>query len=830
MFKFFESRIDIFPESAPATPPRTLLRFLLHFSRPLLPWIGAVAVLTALRSIAELTFIAFLGGIVDWLTSADQATFLPDRGGELAAMAALVVVGYPTLVLLQSLIHYQTVFGNQPMLARWLMHRYVLKQSLSFFQNEFAGRVATKVMQTAQAVRDVLDKIVEVFVYVIVYFIGAIILVAKADTLLIIPLVLWLVGYVGIVSYFVPRMRKVSEAQANARAVLTGRVVDSYTNIQTVKLFAHARREENYARSAMVDFMGTVYPMFRLTTRLNVSLEVLNALLLASIAGVAIYAWTLGAVSLGAIAVGAALALRIRSTSQWIVWEVSGLFEEIGVVQDGLHTIAQPLAVTDKPDARDLEVTRGEIRFENIRFHYGRDAGVIEDLSLTIAPGEKVGLVGRSGAGKSTLVNLLLRFFDLEGGRILIDGQDVADVTQESLRRRIGLVTQDTSLLHRSIRDNILYGSPEASEADIIEAAQRAHADEFIRSVADPDGHGGYDAHVGERGRQALRRSATAHRHRPGVPQERADPHPGRGHVVAGFGGRGGDPGTSPDADGRQDRHRHRASPVDDRHARPAGGDGSGPHRRDRDASRTAGARRHLCPALASPVRRVPRRCRREGRASGGRIDGPASGKRDRSFQLVVAARLAGPEPGQGIGVDEMAVHGPLAGHLRIGAGAAGDAPMALAELLRAGAFLDVHRHLSVRPAQCAAPGGYRPVRQADIRRRRALHGEPRQKRRELRAGIDLDRLGLDQDAFETPVQPDLEDVPFAAPIEARGERIVGGGSRMDAGHGRGEHDCEHKGQALNPTERWTIAIRGHAHPALIALEIIGTYRIRTPG
>ncbi len=500
MFKFFESRIDLYPEASPSTPPTGLLRFLLHFSRPLLPWVSAVAVLTALRSVAELTFIAFLGGIVDWLSSADRATFFADRGSQLAGMAALVVIGYPTLVLIQSLIHYQTVFGNQPMLARWLMHRYVLKQSLSFFQNEFAGRVATKVMQTAQAVRDVLDKIVEVFVYVIVYFIGATVLVAQADTLLIIPLAVWLVGYVGIVAYFVPRMRKVSAAQANARAVLTGRVVDSYTNIQTVKLFAHARREEEYARSAMVDFMGTVYPMFRLTTKLNVFLEILNALLLASIAGTAIYAWTQDAVTLGAIAIGAALALRIRSTSQWIVWEVSGLFEEIGVVQDGLHTISQPLAVTDKAGATELSVEHGEIRFENIRFHYGREAGVIEDLSLAIAPGEKVGLVGRSGAGKSTLVNLLLRFFDLEGGRILIDGQDIAGVTQESLRRRIGLVTQDTSLLHRSIRDNILYGSPDSSEASVVEAARRAHAEEFINTVADAEGRTGYDAHVGERG------------------------------------------------------------------------------------------------------------------------------------------------------------------------------------------------------------------------------------------------------------------------------------------------------------------------------------------
>jgi ATP-binding cassette subfamily B multidrug efflux pump len=500
MFRFFESRIDIYPAAQPGTPPRGLFRFLLHFSRPLLPWMALVAIGTTLLSVVELVFIAFFGGIVDWLSTADRASFLADRGGTLAAMAALVVVGYPLIVLFQSMVHDQTIFGNHPMLVRWLTHRYVLKQSLSFFQNEFAGRVATKIMQTAQAVRDVMNKLIDVFVYVIVYFVGAAILVGQADLLLVAPLVIWLVGYIGIMVYFIPRMRKNSMAQANARAELSGRVVDSYTNISTVKLFAHSRREEEYVRGAMVDFMGTVYPMFRLTTRMNVILETLNALLLASIAGVAIFAWVNSSVGLGSVAIGVALALRLRSTSQWIIWEVSGLFEEVGIVQDGINTISQPLAVTDKPGAAELNVKHGEIRFENVRFHYGRGAGVIDGLNLIIPPGEKVGLVGRSGAGKSTLVNLLLRFFDVEGGRILIDGQDIAGVTQESLRRRIGMVTQDSSLLHRSIRDNILYGSPDASDEAVIEAARRAHADEFIRGVTDPKGRTGYDAHVGERG------------------------------------------------------------------------------------------------------------------------------------------------------------------------------------------------------------------------------------------------------------------------------------------------------------------------------------------
>ncbi|MCC6736822.1 MAG: ABC transporter ATP-binding protein [Bauldia sp.] len=481
-------------------PPRGLVPFILHYSKPLLPWFGVAAVLTIALSVIELTFFSFTGELVDWLASADRATFWAEHGPRLVAMGVLIVVIFPLVVWFQSLVHNQTIFGNHSMLARWLAHRYVIDQSLSFFQNEFAGRITTKVMQTAQAVRDVLMKIVDVFVYISVFFIGTLVLVGQADPILIIPLVIWLAGYVAILVYFIPRMGEVSSAQANARAELTGRIVDSYTNIQTVKLFAHSRREQDYAKEAMVDFMGTVYPMFRLTTRLNISLETLNALLLFGIGGLAITAWINGTISPGAIAVAVALAMRLRSTAQWIIWEVSGLFEQIGVVKDGMNTIAQKVAVVDRPGAPELVVPHGEIRFEDVTFHYGRESGVIDDLSLVIAPGEKVGLVGRSGAGKSTLVNLLLRFFDVEKGRILIDGQNVAEVTQESLRRRIGFVTQESSLLHRSIRDNILYGSPDASEAEVAEAARKAHAEEFIRTVTDPKGRAGFDAHVGERG------------------------------------------------------------------------------------------------------------------------------------------------------------------------------------------------------------------------------------------------------------------------------------------------------------------------------------------
>ena len=500
MFRFFEQRIDPYPKGEPTTPPRGLIPFLLHYSRPLLPWLLAMSVLTAAISVLEITFFDFMGQLVDWLGKADRSGFMATHGGQLLGMAVLVVLVYPLLVLVQSLIIHQTIFGNYPMIARWLSHRYLLRQSVSFFQDEFAGRISQKVMQTALSLRETVMKLMDVFVYVIVYFVGTVVLVGRADMWLTLPLALWLVGYLLILFYFVPRLQRVSMAQSDARAQMTGRIVDSYTNIQTIKLFAHTMREQDYARGAMDEFMQTVHGQMRLVTQLTVSLHSLNALLLAGVAGIAIWAWLQSSITLGAIAVAIALSMRIRSMSDWILWEVAGLFENIGTVQDGIGTIAQPLAIADVPDAKELTVQYGEIRFDHLHFHYGRKARVIEDLTLTIKPGEKVGIVGRSGAGKSTLVNLLLRFYDPEAGRILIDGQDIAKVTQESLRRNIGMVTQDTSLLHRSIRDNIRYGRPDADDAEIVQAAQRAHADEFITMLTDAKGRVGYDTQVGERG------------------------------------------------------------------------------------------------------------------------------------------------------------------------------------------------------------------------------------------------------------------------------------------------------------------------------------------
>ncbi|QJD57971.1 ABC transporter ATP-binding protein [Pseudomonas sp. gcc21] len=500
MFRWFEQRINPFPSEEPTEPPRTLLAFCLHFTRGSWAYLLIAGLLMAGIAVAEVWLFSFLGNIVDWLSEQNRETFLQTEGWKLAAMALVVIVLLPGLVLTNSLVTYQTLMGNFPMRIRWLVHRYLLRQSMAFYQDEFAGRIATKLMQTALAVRECVIKLIDVLNYVIVYFLGTLLVVGIADWRLAMPMLLWFLGYLLLMRIFVPVMGKVAEEQADARSMMTGRIVDSYTNIQTVKLFSHAGRESSFAREGMDEFMTTVYRQMRLVTQINVSLYALNGILLLSVAGLAIWLWLNAAVSVGVVAVAIGLVLRLWGMSQWILWEVSALFENIGTVQDGINSISRPQVVEDAPDAVPLKVTRGEIKFEDVRFHYGKGHGVMEHLNLHIRPGEKIGLVGRSGAGKSTLVNLLLRFYDVEGGRILIDGVDIGGVTQDSLRQHIGMVTQDTSLLHRSVRDNILYGKPDADEDMMLQAARRARTDAFIPDLRDAKGRQGYDAHVGERG------------------------------------------------------------------------------------------------------------------------------------------------------------------------------------------------------------------------------------------------------------------------------------------------------------------------------------------
>ena len=500
MFRWFENRLNPFPPEEPIEPPKTLVGFCLHYTRGAWPYILVDAVLVAVIAIAEVWMFGFLGRIVDWLSMQNRETFLATEGWKLAGMAFIVVFALPGAVWIHSLINQQTLMGNYPMRIRWQVHRYLLKQSMTFYQDEFAGRIATKLMQTALAVRECVIKLIDVLNYVVVYFLGMLVIVGSADWRLAMPLAVWLACYMLLLRYFIPRLGKVAEEQADARSTMTGRVVDSYANIQTVKLFSHARREASFAREAMTGFLDTVYRSMRLVTKLYGALYVLNSLLLFSVTALSIWLWLGQAVTIGAVAVVIGLVLRLWGMSQWIMWEVSGLFENIGTVQDGITSISLPRLVEDKPVAKDIVVPHGEIAFDGIGFHYGKGKGVIDKLSLTVKPGEKVGLVGRSGAGKSTLVNLLLRFYDLESGRILVDGQDISAVTQDSLRANIGMVTQDTSLLHRSLRDNILYGRPDAGEAMVIEAARRAEALDFVASLTDPKGRKGLDAHVGERG------------------------------------------------------------------------------------------------------------------------------------------------------------------------------------------------------------------------------------------------------------------------------------------------------------------------------------------
>lgn len=500
MFRFFERRIDPFPETLQGAPPKGLWPFLWHYIRPAAPWLILMSLFTALIAVGEVALFGFLGGIVDWLASADREGFLQREGGTLAIMGAVLLIGLPLATLIQGLIVYQGLMGNVPMSARWRMHRQMLGQSMGFFGNEFAGRVATKVMQTALSVREVVMKVLDVFVFVAVYFFSALVLVASADPWLMVPFLLWAVVYGFILRWFVPRLGKIAELQADARSVMTGRIVDSYTNIQTVKLFAHSGREEDYAKGSMDGFLQTVYRQMRMVTGFNVIVYVNNSLLVFLVAAGGIYLWMGNLVGAGAVAAAVGLTLRIKSMSQWIMWEVAGLFENIGVVYDGMAMLQKPVAVEDRPGAVALPRVKGEVQFDGVTFHYGKGAGVIENLNLAIKPGEKIGLVGRSGAGKTTLTSLLLRFYDAERGRILIDGQDIAGVTQDSLRAQIGMVTQDTSLLHRSIRENIAYGRPEASDEDIRIAAEKAEAMAFIETLEDSKGRIGFDAHVGERG------------------------------------------------------------------------------------------------------------------------------------------------------------------------------------------------------------------------------------------------------------------------------------------------------------------------------------------
>jgi ATP-binding cassette, subfamily B, multidrug efflux pump len=500
MFKPFERYLQ--PTAVPEhpEPPASLLAFLWHFARQAK---GLFAALFAVEFFVALTDSAvpwFMGRIVTLVTTIAPERFLAETWPWLVGMALVVLIARPGIVMLRYLITNQAIAAPFTGLIRWQSHFHVVRQSWAFFQNDFAGRISNRVMQTGPAVRQTLVASVTALWYVLVYGITALVMTAAVDAWLTVPILGWFAGYIALLWYFVPRLRDRSKISSEARSALVGRIVDSYTNILTVKLFARPCDEDNYVRDAVERHTDVFLRAQRLLTMFGTLLNVLNALLIAGAGAIAIALWLNGAVEVGTIAMVLPLTLQLTNMSRQIAVQITDLFEEIGIVQEGMITIAKPLQLVDSAEAKSLDVREGKITFEDVRFGYGRETGVLEGFSLTVRPGEKIGLVGRSGAGKSTVVNLLLRFFDLEGGRILIDGQDISQATQESLRAQISVVTQDTSLLHRSIRENIRYGRPEASEAEIITAAKLAHAEEFIHQLEDWRGRHGYDAQVGERG------------------------------------------------------------------------------------------------------------------------------------------------------------------------------------------------------------------------------------------------------------------------------------------------------------------------------------------
>ena len=499
IFSWFESRIDPYPEAAPKTPEKGLWRFIWSNIEGVRKWIAVLAVFTVGIGIMEALMFQFMGKVVDWLGAYTPQTLFVEKGHALIGMMAMVAF-FAVWTFFASNVRLQTLQGVFPMRLRWNFHRLMLGQSLGFYQDEFAGRVSAKVMQTALALRDVVMTVADMVVYVLVYFITSGVILSSFDAWLIVPFICWMIGFAMIMRFLIPKLGRTAARQADARSLMTGRITDAYSNIATVKLFSHGAREAAYAKQSMEEFMVTVHAQMRLATLLHTCSFIVNSSLTVGTTALGIWLWYHGQVGVGAVATATAMALRVNGLSQYIMWESARLFENIGTVNDGMATLSKPHTILDKPQALPLKVTRGEIKFDHVDFSYEAGKPLLNGFNLNIKPGEKVGLIGRSGAGKSTIVNLLLRFYEPQSGTISIDGQNVDSVTQESLRAQIGLVTQDTSLLHRSVRDNIIYGRPDATEAEIISAAERAEAADFIPNLSDAKGRRGYDAHVGERG------------------------------------------------------------------------------------------------------------------------------------------------------------------------------------------------------------------------------------------------------------------------------------------------------------------------------------------
>ncbi|AHG78202.1 ABC transporter ATP-binding protein [Mannheimia varigena] len=499
LFRWFEARVETYPNEMPKTPKSGLIPFIFDATKGMRIYILILTIFVAAVGVIEAILFQFMGDLVDWINKYTPAELWAEKGWTIVGMFFIAILAV-VFVYLASSIRFQSLQGVFPMRLRWNFHRLMLGQSLGFYQDEFAGRVSAKVMQTALSVRDVIMTCADMLVYVLVYFTTSSVILLQLDSWLFVPFILWVISLAITIIYFVPKLAQAAQEQSDARSLMTGRITDAYSNIATVKLFSHGNRESAYAKESMEEFMVTVHKQMRLVTVIETVTNLTSMALIISTAGIGLWLWGSSIVTAGAIATSTALALRIKGLSQWIMWEFARLFENLGTVQDGMITLSKPHNVVDKENAQPLNVTKGEIKFENVDFAYDVKKPLLKDFDLTIKPGEKVGLVGRSGAGKSTLTNLLLRFYDIQGGSIMIDGQNIRDITQESLRSQIGLVTQDTSLLHRSVRENLMYGRPTATEEEMIKAVEQAAASEFIPNLQDAKGRTGFDAHVGERG------------------------------------------------------------------------------------------------------------------------------------------------------------------------------------------------------------------------------------------------------------------------------------------------------------------------------------------
>ncbi|WP_281981148.1 ABC transporter ATP-binding protein [Thalassorhabdomicrobium marinisediminis] len=501
MFRFFENLVDPYAPYAQADiPPKRLWPFLKAYARPFRRVFWAAGIMSVIVASVEIALIAYMGRVVDLIAPGGEATFWQDYGGEFIAVGVFLLLLRPLFQVIDVSLLNQTIIPNFGTLVRWRAHRHVLRQSIGWFENDFAGRIANRIMQTPPAAGEVAFQVFDAVTFALAYIVGAGVLLLGADPRLLLPMVIWFVLYVLLMRWTIRRVGPAAKASSDARSEVTGRVVDSYTNIHSVKMFAHHDREIDYAREAIEKTRSTLQREMRLYTIMDVALVLLNGLLIVTVVGWALWLWSGGLATAGIVAAAAALTLRLNSMTGWIMWAVTDLFQNLGIISEGMETIAQPITLVDDPKAPELEVTQGAITLEELTHHYGRTSGGLEGLTLSIPAGQKVGLIGKSGAGKSTLVKLLLRFYDAEQGRILIDGQDIAKVSQDSLRRAIGMVQQDSALLHRSVRDNILYGNPEATEAQMIAAAKQAEAHDFILDLQDAEGRAGYDAQVGERG------------------------------------------------------------------------------------------------------------------------------------------------------------------------------------------------------------------------------------------------------------------------------------------------------------------------------------------